>query len=257
MTREAAGEAAGTPTAPLRPRGTPGQLVLVLLGVALAVLWPFVLERASAAFGGRGVAGALVILSAASLALTRSALPRELRLHPAAQLALLALSGYAVVTGDAVALRLVPAWVQLAVASVFLRSLAGAGPPVIERVVFWIQPHAPEFIRPYCRTETQLWGALFATNGLAIAALALLAPADTWRWFASAGCWLIVAAVSAFDFAFRKLYFRLYGTGPLDRVLERLFPPGHSEASRRANAYRTEKRLSLGRDAKTGKPIAK
>jgi uncharacterized membrane protein len=230
---------------------------LTALGVALAVLWPLVLERASAAFGGRGVAAALAIASAASLALTRSALPRELRLHPAAQLALLALSGYAVATGDAIALRLVPAWVQLAVASVFLGSLHGAGPTVIERAVFWIQPYAPDFIRTYCRTETKLWGALFAVNGAVIAALALFAPAQTWRWYASAGCWLVVGVVSLFDFAFRKLYFRLYGAGPLDRMLERVFPPGHSEVSRQANAYRTEKRISLGRNAKTGKPIAK
>jgi hypothetical protein len=134
----------------------------------------------------------------------------------------------------------------------FLRSLRDE--PVIERAVFWLQPHAPDFIRPYCRTETKLWGALFAVNGAAIAALALFASAETWRAFAAAGVWLLVAAVSLVDFAFRKLYFRLYGPNPLDRLLARLFPPNHSEISRQANSYRTEKRLSLGRDPRTGKP---
>jgi uncharacterized membrane protein len=249
---------AGSPETPQgsAPRGTLGQLVLLLFGLALALAWPLVLERAAAALGARGLAGALVLVSALSLALTRSVLPSELRLGPAAQLALLALSAFSVVTGDAAALRLVPAWLQLAVASVFLRSL-GDGPPVIERAVFWIQPHAPEFIRPYCRTETKLWGALFAANGAAIAALALFAAPETWRAFASAGVWILVAAVSIFDFAFRKLYFRLYGPGPIDRLLERFFPAEHTETSRRANAYRTEKRLSLGRDPRTGKPQAR
>ena len=237
------------------PRGTPGQLVLLLLGLALAVLWPFALERASAAFGARGVGLALALASAVSLALTRTALPAPLRLHPAAQLGLLALSAFALTTGDGVALRLVPAWVQLAVASVFLRSLR-SGPPVIERAVFWIQPHAPDFIRPYCRTETLLWGALFSLNGAAIGALALFAPTETWRWFASIGAWLLVAALSAFDFLFRKLYFRLYGGGPIDALLARWFPPNHSDVSRLANTYRTQMRLSLGRDPKTGKPSA-
>jgi uncharacterized membrane protein len=229
--------------------------VLLLLGLALVVGWPFALARASAALGPRGVAAVLVVVSGLSLALTRSALPQELRLHPAAQLALLALSAYAVALRDEVALRLVPAWVQLAVASVFLRSLREPA-SVIERAVWWIQPHAPDFIRPYCRVETGLWGGLFAVSGAAITTLALFASPETWRAFAGAGVWLGVAAFSVFDFAFRKLHFRLYETGPLDRLLARLFPPGHSEVSRRANAYRTQKRLSLGRDPRTGKPKA-
>jgi uncharacterized membrane protein len=182
----------------------------------------------------------------------RDARERELRLGLSAQLALLTLSAAAVVTGGALALRLVPAWVQLAVASVFFRSLR-AGAPLIERAVFSIQPHAPDFIRPYCRTETKLWGALFAANGLAIAALALFAPPETWRAFASYGVWVVVGLVSAVDFCARKLTFRLYGGGPLDRWLERAFPPERTELSRRANAYRTEKRLSLGRDPRTGR----
>jgi uncharacterized membrane protein len=238
-----------------QPRVTPAQLVLLLLGLALVVGWPLALERASAALGPRGLAAGLAALSALSLALTRSALPQELRLHPLAQLGFLALSAYAVVQRDEVALRLVPAWVQLAVASVFLRSLREQA-SVIERAVWWIHPHAPDFIRPYCRAETGLWGGLFAANGAAVAALALFASPETWRAFAGAGVWLVVAAFSAFDFAFRKLHFRLYGTGPLDRLLAGLFPPGHSEVSRRANAYRTQKRLSLGRDPSTGKPKA-
>jgi uncharacterized membrane protein len=227
---------------------------LLVVGLALVVLWPLVLERLAGKLGARAVGAALVVVSALSLALTRSALPRELGLHPAAQLALLALSAFAVGSGSGLALRLVPAWVQLAVASVFLRSLRG-GPSVIERAVFWIQPYAPDFIRPYCRTETRLWGALFAANGAAVAALALLAPPETWQAFASWGVWIVVALVSAFDFAFRTLYFRLYGPGPLGRLLARVFPPGHTEISRRANAYRTQKRLSLGRDPRTGKPV--
>jgi uncharacterized membrane protein len=235
------------------PPVTPAQWVLLLLGLGLVAGWPFALERASAALGARGIATGLAFVSALSVALTRRALPRELRLHPAAQLTLLALSAYAVVLRDEVVLRLVPAWVQLAVASVFLRSLRDDA-SVIERAVRWIQPHAPDFIRPYCRAETTLWGGLFAANGVAIAALALFASAESWRAFAGAGVWLLVAAVAVLDFAFRKLYFRLYGAGLLDRLLARLFPPGHSEVSRRANAYRTQKRLALGRDPRTGKP---
>jgi uncharacterized membrane protein len=239
--------------APSPPRPTAGQLALLALGLGLALLWPLALGRAASALGTRGLAGALVALSALSLALTRSALPRELRLGPAAQLALLALSAFAAVTGDEAPLRLVPAWVQLAVAGVFWRSLRD-GPPVIERAVFWIQPHAPDFIRGYCRTETKLWGALFAANGVAIAALALFAPPEHWRAFASLGVWVVVVAVTLVDFAVRKLYFRLYGDGPLDRILARGFPPERTEMGRRANAYRTAKRLSLGRDPRTGEP---
>jgi len=239
--------------APSLPRPTAGQLVLLALGLGLALLWPLALARAASLLGSRGLAATLVVISAFSLALTRSALPRELRLGPSAQLALLALSGFAVVTGAEAPLRLVPAWVQLAVAGVFWRSLR-EGPPVIERAVFWIQPYAPEFIRSYCRAETKLWGALFAANGVALAALALFAAPETWRAFASLGVWVVVLAVTLVDFIVRKLYFRLYGDGPLDRALERLFPPERTEMGRRANAYRAAKRLSLGRDPRTGEP---
>jgi uncharacterized membrane protein len=232
---------------PFRLRPQHGLLALGALALALG--WPLVAARIHDV---RLLAGAMLALSLVSLTFVRRALPSELTLGPEPALALLGLVVGAAVTGARWPLLLVPAWVQLAAAWLCLRSLR-AGTPLIERAAFAIQPHAPEFIRPYCRRSTAFWGWLFVANAVAIVALALLAPFEVWRAFSAVWVWVLLALASAADFAVRKLYFRLYDENPLDRLLARVFPAENTEMGRRSNRYRVEKRLSLGLDPRTGR----
>jgi uncharacterized membrane protein len=224
----------------------PRQLAAGLALVALAVVWPLVSQRLVDPVGVRALATVLLGLSAVSLAAMRSAVPRELALERIDSIALIALVAAAALTGERLFLLLVPAWIQFAVFRLFRRSLRD-GASVFERVARALEPHAPEFIAPYCRKATALWGWVFLANAVAIAALALLAPLPYWRAFTSWIVWLVIAALSAGDFVVRKVYFRSYHDRAIDRVLARLFPPEASEMGRRSNEYRRARRRALGR----------
>ena len=213
--------------------------------VGLAFVWPLVSDRAVALVGVRWLAAALVIAGAASLALVGRALPSGLSLGRVDSWALVGLAAAAAASGAREFLLLVPAWVQLALARVFWRSLRD-GESIFERVAFGIQPYAPDFIRPYCRKSTAAWAGLFLANALAIAALALFAPHAWWSAFTGWLVWLVMALLAGADWVARKLYFRIYFDRPLDRLLARWFPSENTEMGRRANEHRREMRLALG-----------
>ncbi len=228
------------------PRPSAGQLVLGLAFAGLAVAWPLFAGWMVERFGVRALAATLLGVSALSVRGARGALPAELALGAFYLSGLFGLAALALVTGEGVFLLLIPAWVCAAVARVFASSLHGGG-SVVERVAFMIEPHAPEFIRPYCRRVTVLYGAVFAANAVAIAALALFAPLDWWRAYAGWIAWLVFIPLSAVEFAVRKAHFRIYDDRPLDFLFERFFPAERTEMGRRANAHKIQMRRSLGR----------
>ena len=224
--------------------------MLAAVAFVLGLLWPLVVSRIS---GVRALAVAMLGASLVSFAFVRRAIPSELRLGRVPSLVLAGLAVLAATTGARAPLLYVPACVQLAAAWIFQRSLR-EGVPLIERAAFAIQPHAPEFIRPYCRGSTRLWAWLFLANAVVIAGLALAAPFEVWRVFTAYWVWVGMAVLTALDFAARKLHFRLYDDDPLDRLLARWFPAENTEMGRRSNLYRIEKRRSLGLDPGSGLP---
>ena len=230
---------------PELPRPNARQLAAGVAVAVLAFVWPVFSSRLVELFGVRALAGSLLLVSAGSLFALGRTVPRELSPARSDSLALIALVAASAASGERVFLLLVPGFVQLAIARIFWRSLR-QGESIFERVAFAIQPYAPDFIRPYCRTSTRLWAWLFLANALGVALLAFAAPLESWQAFTGWIVWVVMAVVAAIDFAVRKLYFRLYGPGPLDRLLARVFPANNTEMGRRANAYRRERRISLG-----------
>ena len=213
--------------------------------LVLAFVWPLVSERLVVILGVRALATALLVVSASSLLAVNKAVPSELALSRADSLALVALVAAAAASGERVFLLLVPGWVQVALARTFWHSVRD-GDSIFERVARTIQPYVPDFIRPYCRRSTLIFASLFLANAVVIAVLALGAPLAYWRAFTGWIVWVAMAALAAGDFVVRKLYFRIYGDGPLDRKLARWFPPENTAMGRRANEHRREMRLSLG-----------
>ncbi len=213
--------------------------------VVLAFVWPLGSSWLVDRFGVRALSSALLFVSIGSLVALGRAVPRDLALGRSDSLALITLVGASALSGERVFLLLVPAFVQLALARIFWRSVR-SGDSIFERVAFAIQPYAPDFIRPYCRTSTRLWAGLFLANALAIVALSLAATLEYWQAFTGWIVWLAMALVAGTDFVVRKLYFRLYGDGPLDRWLARWLPAENTEMGRRSNAYRRARRISLG-----------
>jgi uncharacterized membrane protein len=142
----------------------------------------------------------------------------------------------AAASGDARLLRLVPAWIYLALAALFAASLRGPG-SAIESAARWLVPEAPEFIRGYCRGVTAAWVAIFLANAAAIAWLALAAHPDAWWRFALRDVWLAMAAFAAAEFLVRKTRFRYYfHGGPFERLWARFFPAERTPRGRRSLA---------------------
>lgn len=227
-------------------RPSRGQLVLGAVVAVLVVVWPLFAHWIVEHFGVRALAASLIGVGALSLGAANTALPAELSYGRSDSALWFALVALALATGSSVFLLLLPAAVYLAIARILERS-ARSERSLIERVAFWLQPHAPEFIRPYCRGVTRFWAAVFLANALGIAALALFAPLAWWQAYTGWIVWLVFAALSLVEFAVRKAHFRNYDNGPIDLLFEKFFPSDRTEMGRRAMEWKSQMRRSLGR----------
>lgn len=146
------------------------------------------------------------------------------------------LLGYVVLTNDRLGLLLVPALMNFYLA-------LGTGwtltteQSLVERVATNIQPRLPDFVRGYCRKVTGLWAAFFTLNALAIAWLACFGAESHWLLYTSKIYFATVVGLTACDFLVRKIYFRNYSNGPIDRVFASLFPAANTVQGRRSSAY--------------------
>lgn len=218
-------------------------MALGAAAVGFAVLYPLAAERALAAWGPRAVGAGLCALGLVSLPFAHGRGP--VHVPVALRAALLVLPAVAAVRGQALALRLVPASIQAAVAVVFVLSLRGGG-SLFEEVARRIEPHAPDFIGPYCRKATLVFAALFALQGAGVGWLALHPPASGWAFASGVLVWVPVGLGFAVEWAVRKSWFRHYGDGPVDRVLRALLPPEKTPQGRRSLEYVRRKRRELG-----------
>jgi uncharacterized membrane protein len=235
------------PLAAWRP--TPRDLLgFALLGASLLV-YPWAIDAALARFGVRPVAAALL-----GLALLGGASPLRLggvterRIDfprvPGFPGAFAVLLAAALASGDVRCLLLVPAAVYLWLALLAAASLREP-PSLIERAALFLQPRAPDFIRPYCRKVTALWCVLFAATAAAIAWLVASGDDEARRSFSSFGLWLPFGALSAVEYAVRKAWFRYYAGGALDRVWAALLPAENTARGRRSLAYIREARARM------------
>jgi uncharacterized membrane protein len=236
-----------TPAKRERRRLSLGFLLLGALFLVLAVVYPALVSRALERFGVQAVAGAAALLAAAGLAARlrwRAALPGFARAQPLSLtqlLGVLLLLGAAALSNQRIYLLLLPALAYLYMARIFWASLSQEM-SIVQRAALVMQPHAPDFIDNYCRVLTRLWCALFVGNAIAIAALALWQPLDTWRLYTERLAFAPMLALAVVEFFFRKWWFRNYTTRPFDRLLSRIMPPENTERGRRSLAFIREMR---------------
>jgi uncharacterized membrane protein len=233
-----------------RRRLSLGFLLLGAFFLALAVVYPALVSRALERFGVRGVAATAALLTAAGLAARlrwRDALPGFARTQPLSLtqlLGVLLLLGAAALSNRRLYLLLLPALAYLYMARIFWASLAQEM-SIVQRAALVMQPHAPDFIDGYCRVLTRVWCAVFLGNAIAIAALALWQPLESWRLYAERLAFAPMLALGIVEFFFRKWWFRAYTTRPFDRLLSRLMPPENTERGRRSLAFIREMRARI------------
>ena len=218
-------------------RATPRELVASGLPAALYLAYPLVIYLGYAQLGARSLGTLLLGLYGLSLALrlrgSADDLWRALRPH----LALACLIGLAIALGDRRLLLFLPMLASLYVLATFAWSLH-RGPPMIERFARAIESELPPFTLGYCRKVTVVWCAFQALNALTIGALALFAPLAWWTLYTGLLAYLLLAALLVGETLVRKLWFRGYGPGLVDRLLARAFPAERTANGRRSLEYR-------------------
>lgn len=134
--------------------------------------------------------------------------------------------GGALPAAAAGAALLVPALVSLLLLLAFARSLRPGAEPMI--VVF---AHAmerdpiPPRILAWLRRVTVAWCVFFAANAAVSAALAVFAPIGWWTLWNGVLAYLLVGLLLLAEYVVRKIRFRWYRGGVLDRGWRRVFPP--------------------------------
>lgn len=247
--------ATGDPDVPLtaahafRPPAdmTPAQGLGLLAAMALVLMSGFASGPAAQWLGVRGFAGLLLLVAAgAAWGLRGAGTGNAQPIGPAERIVLLGTLAAAVVTGSPVALMLLPALVHAAVARMMFASL-GREVSIIEIGARVSHPLAPDFIRPYCRQQTRIWGVLFAASSVLTATLAMQGNAAAHRAWTGWMFWSLLGAYCAAEFFWRKAWFRYFGRGPFDRLLARVFPPQNTERGRLSQAYLLRMREELAR----------
>ncbi|HBZ69916.1 MAG TPA: hypothetical protein DEP35_09345 [Deltaproteobacteria bacterium] len=231
----------------------PASRLQIVLGVGIVVLIlvsPFLLRPATERVGSRGAAALPLAGAVLALLFARSSRrqgPLGLSTPQLGGVALLA--GLAVLSGQRIFVLLLPALVYAYLIWIFARSLQEPV-SIIGRMARMVDPMAPDFIDPYCRKLTLVWCGVFAVNLALIGAFALTGRSDAWAWYAGVLSYLFMAAVQGVEFVVRKVWFRHYGRGPLDRLFARLFPSERTPQGRRSLAYiqKMRARIAGGED---------
>ena len=220
-----------------------------VLGFALVAItlfvYPWLIDAALERFGARPVAAL-----ALGLALVGGVGPLsrggrlEIPSVPGLPAGLALLPAAALVSGDLRFLFLVPAGVYLWLALLAGQSLREEI-SLIERFARILQPRAPEFIRPYCRKVTVLWGLAFLAAAVTIAWLVAIGAVEERRAFTAYGLWVPVGLLALVEYAVRKALFRYYAGGALDAIWAALLPAENTERGRRSLAYIREARARM------------
>lgn len=199
-------------------------------------------------YSARSLGWVLAAGSAISL-LLRPQAPFGIDLGRGPALGMLAIGAAAIASDERLPLLLIPSWCYAIAAAVFWRSLAG-GSSLIERFVGLIHPYKPDFVGPFCRKVTIFWAGFFALHGLALALIAVAAPAGWWEAYTG---WVMLPSMllsSLAEYVIRKTWFRYYPYGgPIDRLFSTFFPAENTVAGRRSRDYIDARQRELGGDA--------
>lgn len=207
--------------------------------------YPFVVYAAYTRLGTRSLGALLLATWAVSLGLRARGSGAELARIARQHLPLALLIVGAMAVGNRTLLLLLPAVASLYLLWTFASSLR-RGPPMVERFARAIEDDLPDFTLPYCRKVTIAWCVFLAANSLCVAALARWGPLEWWALYTGLVFYLLMGALLAGEFAIRKLWFRHYGTGAVDRLLARVFPAARTRNGRRSLAYAARRREQLG-----------
>jgi len=149
--------------------------------------------------------------------------------YPLALYALLRRGALALDT--ALAFQLLPAALSAAFLAAFAWTLRPGAEPMITRAARAMErDEIPARILPFLRSTTIVWCVFLAANSVIITLLALYAPLAWWTLWTGVIAYVAMAALLLGEYVVRKVRFRWYRDGLLDRFWRRAFPPRPSDA---------------------------
>jgi len=126
----------------------------------------------------------------------------------------------------ALALQLLPAAMSVLVGALFAWTLRPGSEPMITRVARALErDEIPARILPFLRSTTLVWCGFLAANAVVIAWLALRGPLSAWTLWTGVLAYVCMGALLLGEYVVRKIRFRWYRDGALDRLWQRFFPP--------------------------------
>jgi uncharacterized membrane protein len=118
----------------------------------------------------------------------------------------------------------VPALVNLALLVSFAHTLR-EGPSMVETFALLQVDELSDAERRYAVTVTRVWCGFFFVNGGIALVLAVFASVGAWALYTGFLSYLLMGTLFAIEFLYRTWRFRRYVGGPLNPLLERIFPP--------------------------------
>lgn len=126
----------------------------------------------------------------------------------------------------ALALQLLPAAMSALVGVLFAWTLRPGSEPMITRIARAMErDEIPAQILPFLRSTTRVWCGFLFANALVIALLALHASLAWWTLWTGVVFYALSGVLLLGEYVVRKVRFRWYRDGLLDRFWRRAFPP--------------------------------
>jgi uncharacterized membrane protein len=199
--------------------------VLKIAGIAFGLAYPVLVYAGLSFFEPRTLALALgiaVLLRVVVVARAREGVPLgRVLLAPAAVAGVLAVTA---MFNEGRVFLFVPALVNGALLVSFGWTLRG-GPSMVESFARLQVDELSAAEQRYAVNVTRVWCGFFVLNGLIALGLAVEASVASWALYTGFVSYLLMGTLFAVEFLYRTWRFRRYFGGPLNPLLERLFPP--------------------------------
>ncbi len=199
--------------------------MLKALAIGIGIAYPLLIYAGLSYFEPRTVALALgfgVLVRVASIARGREGVQlSRLLLAPATVAVVLVVTA---VLNEGRVFLYVPALINLALLVSFGHTLR-RGPSMVETFARLQVDDLSEDESAYAVAVTRIWCVFFFANGAVALFLAVQATVGVWAFYTGFLSYVLMGTLFAVEFLYRTWRFRRYTGGPLNPLLERVFPP--------------------------------
>lgn len=201
------------------------RLFLTILNIVLGVTYPLAIWWSLTHYSPR-VVGVLALALVLPMMLLRFRNAEKGHLLAALRipLVIMGLLLLGVIFDDERFVLAMPVLINAALLLTFGASLRGEM-PIIERFARMQDPDLTPPKVAHCRQATVAWCVFFVLNGAVAGVLALAAPLRWWATYTGGIAYALMGLMFAGEYVIRAYRFRDYGAFPLDRLLEKVWPP--------------------------------